>query len=170
MNISIRPAQSRDMAFILALNETNVEVLSPMDEARFAYFMEVSDLFQVAEVDGKPAAFLIALREGVSDYTSENYIWFSKEYERFLYVDRVVIDEAFRGLGLGRRLYFGVFDRAVFCGVDTVTAEIDTVPYNETSLAFHKAMGFEEVGEQVIRGGAVQVSLQARRLDKESMS
>jgi predicted GNAT superfamily acetyltransferase len=31
-------------------------------------------------------------------------------------------------------------------------------------------MGFEEVGEQVIRGGAVKVSLQARRLDKESLS
>ena len=170
MNISIRPAQSRDMAFILALNETNVEVLSPMDEARFTYFMEVSDLFQVAEVDGKPAAFLIALREGVGDYTSENYIWFSKQYERFLYVDRIVIDDAFRGLGLGRRLYYGVFDRAVFCGVDTVTAEIDTVPYNETSLAFHKAMGFEEVGEQLIRGGAVQVSLQARKLEKESQA
>jgi len=170
MNITIRPVQAEDMAFVLALNETNVEVLSPMDEARFAYFMEVSDLFQVAEVDGKPAAFLIALREGISDYTSENYIWFSKAYERFLYVDRVVIDEAYRGLGLGRRLYWGVFDRAVFCGVDTVTAEIDTVPYNETSLAFHQAMGFEEVGEQVIRGGAVKVSLQARRLDKESLS
>lgn len=152
------------MDFILALNETNVEVLSPMDEARFAYFMEVSDLFQVAEVDGAPVAFLIALREGIPDYTSENYKWFSKMYERFLYVDRVVIDEAFRGLGLGRRLYLGVFDRAVFCGIDTVTAEIDTVPYNETSLAFHKAMGFEEIGQQVIRCGEVQVSLQRKEL------
>ena len=61
MNITIRPAQAEDMAFVLALNETNVEVLSPMDEARFAYFMQVSDLFQIAEVDGKPAAFLIAV-------------------------------------------------------------------------------------------------------------
>ena len=46
MNITIRPAQAEDMAFVLALNETNVEVLSPMDEARFAYFMQVSDLSQ----------------------------------------------------------------------------------------------------------------------------
>ena len=163
MNINIRPAQAADMAFILALNETNVEVLSPMDEARFAYFMEVSDLFQVAEVDGVPAAFLIALRGGIPDYTSENYIWFSKQYERFLYIDRIVIGEAYRGKGLGRRLYLGAFDRAMFCGVDMVTAEIDTVPYNETSLAFHKAMGFEEVGQQVIRGGKVQVSLQVKK-------
>jgi predicted GNAT superfamily acetyltransferase len=162
MNINIRPAQAADMAFILTLNETNVEVLSPMDGARFAYFMEVSDLFQIAEVDGKPAAFLIALREGIPDYTSENYIWFSKQYERFLYIDRIVIGEGFRHDGLGRQLYQEVFQRAADCGVDTVTAEVDIIPYNDPSLKFHKAMGFREVGQQVIRGGEIKVSLQVR--------
>jgi transposase len=68
-------------------------------------------MFQIAEVDGTPAAFLIALREGLEDYTSENYIWFSKQYEQFLYVDRIVIDEKFRGCGLGRRIYDGEISR-----------------------------------------------------------
>ena len=169
MEIKVRDVRPEDMEFVTELNKTNVEVLSPMDGDRFSYFVNCSEMFQIAEVDGTPAAFLIALREGIGDYTSENYIWFSRMYERFLYVDRIVIDEKYRRLGLGRLLYEGVFRHAMQTGVDTVTAEIDTVPYNEGSLKFHESMGFREVGTQVIRGGEVQVSLQARRILQEYM-
>ena len=157
----LRTIEAKDDSYVLDLNEVNVEVLSPMDEAKLDYFKKNAELFQVAEVDGRPAAFLIALREGL-DYTSENYIWFMKEYPQFLYVDRIVIDEKYRGMGLGRYIYESVFDYARETGISVVTAEIDTVPYNETSLKFHEEMGFKEVGEQIIRGGAIQVSLQAR--------
>ena len=168
--IQIREAGLKDISFILQLNEVNVEVLSPMDEKKFFYFMDSSDMFQVAEVDGEPAAFLIALREGLTDYGSENYIWFSQEYPQFLYVDRIVIDQNFRGLGIGRLLYEGVFDRAAISGCDMVTAEIDIIPYNEQSLKFHEAMGFEEVGRQTIRGGQIQVSLQRRMINVQRIS
>ena len=47
----------------------------------------------------------------------------------------------------------------------TLTCEVDTIPYNETSLKFHEAMGFREVGEQIIRGGAIKVSLKACELE-----
>ena len=73
MKVTIRNIEEKDKAFVLELNRVNVEVLSPMDEEKFQYFVRVSDMFQVAEVDGKPVAFLIALSEGLPDYTSENY-------------------------------------------------------------------------------------------------
>lgn len=152
------------MGFVLELNRVNVEVLSPMDEAKFRYFVKASDMFQVAEADGEPVAFLIALREGLPDYTSENYIWFSKQYNKFLYVDRIVIDEKARGLGVGRKIYDGVFERAAQAGIDRVTAEVDVIPYNGPSLKFHEIMGFKEVGQQVIRGGEIKVSLQVREI------
>ena len=160
----LRTIEAKDDSYVLDLNEVNVEVLSPMDEKKLEYFKNTAEMFQVAEVDGEPAAFLIALREGL-DYGSENYIWFSKQYPQFLYVDRIVIDEKFRGMGLGRCIYEGVFEHARQTGVPVVTAEIDTVPYNEPSLKFHEEMGFKEVGEQIIRGGEIQVSLQARDID-----
>ena len=163
-SIIIRDVRPEDMDFVLDLNEVNVEVLSPMDEKKFEYFRGCSNMFQVAELDGTPAAFLIALREGIPDYTSENYIWFSKEYGEFLYVDRIVIGEEFRRFGLGRQLYEGVFTRAAKEGLPFVTAEIDIIPYNEMSLKFHESMGFKEVGQQVIRGGEIKVSLQARQI------
>ena len=160
--ILIRDIEERDVPFVLEVNETNVEVLSPMDEARLRYFMEVSDMLRGVEVDGAPAAFLIALREGCPEYDSENYIWFSREYDEFLYVDRIVIAEGYRRLGIGSMLYEDVFRRAVETGVPVVTLEVDIIPYNAQSLGFHEAMGFREVGQQVIRGGEIKVSLQAK--------
>ena len=157
--VQIRKAEEKDYPFILRVNKENVEVLSPMNEERLRKFAEFAELVLMVEVDGQPAAFLIALREGVDAYDSENYRWFSKTFERFLYIDRIVIDEPFRGQGLGRRLYLEVFSHAQRTGVFLVTAEIDTIPYNATSLNFHKTMGFREVGTQVIRGGTIQVSL-----------
>ena len=134
----------------------------PME--RMLWLKEMSDMFVVAEVNGELAAFLIAIREG-QPYDSENYVWFSEKYPQFLYIDRIVIDEPFRAAGLGRALYQAVKDRAIETGVKVVTCEVDTIPYNETSLKFHEAMGFREVGEQIIRGGAIKVSLKACELE-----
>jgi len=53
-----------------------------------------------------------------------------------------------------------VFALAAKQKIAHVTAEIDTIPYNEASLRYHEVMGFREVGEQLIRGGTVKVSLQ----------
>lgn len=163
-NIVIRKAEPKDYDFILNVNEVNVEVLSPMPLERMLWIADMCDMFVVAEVDGVPAAFLMALREG-KDYDSENYVFFSKKYPQFLYIDRIVIDEPFRSDGLGRKLYDAVKERARETGVKVVTCEVDTIPYNEASLKFHDAMGFKEVGEQVVRGGAVRVSLKACELE-----
>ena len=169
MEVTVRNVEEKDKDFVLELNRVNVEVLSPMDGEKFDYFVRVSDMFQVAEANGEPVAFLIALREGVPDYTSENYIWFSKQYDKFLYVDRIVIDEKARGLGIGKQIYHGVFAKAAQDGVDKVTAEIDIIPYNGPSLEYHEAMGFREVGQQVIRGGEIKVSLQVRETETSSI-
>ena len=163
-DIVIRNARPEDYDFILKVNEVNVEVLSPMPMERMLWLKEMSDMFVVAEVNGELAAFLIAIREG-QPYDSENYVWFSEKYPQFLYIDRIVIDEPFRAAGLGRALYQAVKDRAIETGVKDVTCEVDTIPYNETSLKFHEAMGFREVGEQIIRGGAIKVSLKACELE-----
>lgn len=156
----IRNMEREDIPFVLKTNDENVEVLSPMDKERLEKFVESAELFLVAEVNGEQAAFMIVLREGLEFYDSENYRWFSKNYDQFLYIDRVVIDEHYRGMGIGRKLYQEVFHHALLTEIPFVTAEIDIIPYNEASLKFHKAMGFREVGVQVIRNNTVKVSLQ----------
>ena len=160
MQVKIRKAEEKDYPFILRVNEENVEVLSPMDESRVREFSKWSELFFIAEAEGTPAAFLLALREGLAAYDSENYLWFSKNYEKFLYIDRIVIDAPYRRTGVGKALYQEVFRYADATGVPFVTAEIDTEPYNEVSLGFHQAMGFREVGVQRVRNNSIRVSLQ----------
>ena len=159
-SIKLRPAREGDIPFILRVNEENVEVLSPMDDLKLRLFMDTAAQVWVAEIDSELAGFLITLREGLDYYKSENYLWFSRNYQRFLYIDRIVIDAPFRGMGVGRAFYRSVFSLAADQGIEHVTCEIDTIPYNEPSLKFHAAMGFREVGEQFIRGGTVKVSLQ----------
>ena len=163
--VVIRKAEEKDYPFILRVNEENVEVLAPMSAERLGQFAEFSELFLIAEVDGQPAAFLIALREGVSFYDSENYLWFSQNYQQFLYVDRIVVDAPYRGYNIGRKLYQTVFDHARATGIPFVTAEIDIEPYNESSLNFHKTMGFREVGVQSVRNNSIKVSLQEAHIE-----
>lgn len=164
--ITVRPVKDTDYAFILRVNEENVEMLSPMDEEKLRDFQRISTLFWVAEVDGEPAGFLIALTEGASSYQSENYLWFQRQYPRFLYIDRVVLDRPYRRIGLGKTLYEKVFGFAKEQKIPVVTAEVDTIPYNGASLQFHRAMGFLEVGTQFVRNGSVKVSLQAADMAK----
>ena len=167
MQIKIRKAEEKDYPFILRVNKENVEVLSPMDESRVREFSKWSELFLIAEAGGTPAAFLLALREGLAAYDSENYLWFSKNYEKFLYIDRIVIDAPYRRSGVGKVLYQEVFRYADATEVPFVTAEIDTEPYNEVSLGFHQAMGFREVGVQRVRNNSIRVSLQEAKVKND---
>lgn len=160
----IRQVKKEDYPRILYLNEDLVNFLSPLDQEDLGKLVEEAEFFQVIEVEGQVEAFLIALREGKS-YTSVNYLWFSKNYENFLYIDRVVVSREYMRKGLGRKLYSYIFDREK--DVDYITAEIDIEPINQVSLDFHKSFGFKEVGRQTIKNGEKTVSLQLAKIKRE---
>ena len=108
--------------------------------------------------DGDVAAFLLAFREG-ADYDSPNYLWFAQHYDRFLYIDRVVVAAAHQGKRLGAGLYRDLFDFARQSAVPRVTCEFDVEPPNEVSRRFHASFGFREVGAQWVAGGKKRVSM-----------
>ena len=146
---------------ILKLNEELVHFLSPMDMEKFKKMSEETILNKVVIEEGEVAAFLMAFSQG-KQYDSVNYKWFDKKYEKFLYVDRIVISPKQHRKGIGKELYNYVFDYAKENNFTVITCEIDIKPINEVSLAFHESMGFKEVGRQEIKGGEKVVSLQAR--------
>lgn len=162
--VLIRSLCESDYEFVLKTNLDNVEVLSPMDKERLLLLKPMTELFLIAEVDGKPAAFLMAMKHGADAYDSENYRWFSSRYEQFLYIDRIVIAEPYRHLGIGSKLYEAVFEHARELNIPYVTCEVDTIPYNGPSLNFHREMGFHEVGTQHVNLNDVTVSLQEKKL------
>ncbi len=159
----IRHAEAPDFASIIALNASEVQHTSPMDEVRVQELHTLSAYHRVATVDGTVAAFLLAMQDHVP-YRNDNYEWFAARYERFLYVDRIVVSSAFQGRKLGSLLYNDLFSFARNADIPLITCEFNIVPPNEPSRIFHDRFGFEEVGTQWLGEGTKQVSLRAARL------
>ncbi len=90
-------------------------------------------------------AFLIALAERAPEI-APNYRWFAERFDRFVYVDRVVVAEYARRKGLARLLYDDLLEAAAAAGHVRVCCEVNIDPPNPTSDAFHAALGFAEVG------------------------
>ena len=150
---------ARDLPDVIALNAANVEMLAPLDQARFAQLVEWSDRFSVIDHDGVFAGFVVTFAEG-SDYDSENYRWFAERYDRFYYLDRIVLHPHFRRLGLGTRAYDELEELAGSHG--RMALEVNLVPRNDVSLAFHAARGYVEVGR--LGDGDHRVSLMVKEL------
>jgi hypothetical protein len=165
----LRDATPDDFPAIVALNAESVQFTSPLDDERLRQLHAQAAYHRVATVDASVAAFLLALREGAA-YDSPNYRWFAHHYAAFLYVDRIVVAAAARGLGLGIQLYDDLFAFATACGVERVTCEFDLDPPNPVSARLHARYGFREVGRQWLGGSSKQVSLQARDLRQDARS
>lgn len=108
--------------------------------------------------EGVPLGFVMAMDPGLN-YASENYVFFESRFSNHLYIDRIVLSDESRGLGLGSTLYQHVFDRARADGRERVTCEVNLEPPNPGSLRFHRRWGFEDVDTQPTKGGQVVVQL-----------
>ena len=160
----IRDAAANDFPTILELNAASVHFLSPLDAAKLQQLHAQAAYHRVVEVQGRVAAFLLAFREG-AHYDSPNYLWFTQHYPTFLYIDRVVVNHAARGLGLGIQLYDDILAFAAHAGVARLTCEFDLDPPNPVSAKFHWRYAFREVGRQWLGANKKQVSLQARDIE-----
>ena len=150
----VRDATDADTANILALNEESVHFLSPMDAPRYALLRSMAGYLRVIEDEGAVAGFLLAFADGAR-YDSPNFGWFSRKYDRFLYVDRVAISNRVQGRGLGRELYQDLFAYARDHAIPRITAEFYT--NNNVSARFHTSFGFAPVGEQMAYGKPVSL-------------
>ena len=157
--MNIRETVADDLDAALALNNASIPAINGLDAPEIARLLDMSALALTAEVDGVFAGFCITFGPGV-DYASLNYGWFSRNYDDFVYLDRIAVDPAYRRLGIGRAFYAQVIER--FTGVyPHLLCEVNVRPRNEPSLLFHHSIGFREVGQQDTDGGNKTVSLLA---------
>ena len=148
------------MAELLALNNAHAEELSYKTSEDFAALLAAAS-FVRAEAQG--LALLVGFAEACS-YDNDNFRWLKRCYSRFNYIDRVVVSEKARGQGLARRLY-GLFEEVTRTdGRERLVCEINAVPPNPASDAFHTALGVRPVGERVLPGGAKAVRYWAKEL------
>jgi predicted GNAT superfamily acetyltransferase len=159
----IRDVEETDLAAIIALNAAEVRHTSPMDEDWARQLVSLSAYARVAVVEGRVAAFLLAMRAG-ADYRNDNFTWFVARHADYLYVDRIVVDAAMQGHRLGSALYADLFAFARMHRIPRITCEFNVVPPNEPSRLFHARHGFVEEGSQWLDGGRKQVSMQVAEL------
>lgn len=160
----LRPYRVDDLPDVHAVNEAEVPAVGHETAEDLGHIAAQSVIALVAEEAGAIAGFALALAPG-ADYDSGNYLWFGERYDDFVYLDRIAIAPAFQRRGLGRAIYAEVERLAAErCPAAThFTLEVNLRPRNDTSLAFHAALGFVEVGQRETDYGAL-VSLMARPL------
>ena len=157
--IQIRNTTTLDYPRIVELNDAEVQQTSAMDLTKLSALAAMSCYHKVAVVDGRVAAFLLAMPENVA-YQSENYVWFAARFPQFIYVDRIVVGAEFSGLKIGSLLYQDLFSYARSHGIQNVTCEYNIQPPNPVSKSFHDKFGFRQIDTQWVANGSKQVSLQ----------
>ena len=161
MSVLIRDIQSHDLDHVLALNNNAGDSILPLDATRLRLFFDHAAYFRVAIIDEHIAGFLIALCPGL-DYASPNYRFFQATFDNFVYIDRIVVAQAYRRHGLGRIFYADVQGFAEV-RAPKLCCEIFLEPRDDASVLFHGSYGFREVGQQVV-GNDRRVGLLAKEL------
>jgi uncharacterized protein len=149
---------------LLALNNSHAQELSWLEPERLAHL--ISQAFLARRI-GDLDAVLLAFDQDAT-YDSPNFLWFRDRYSRFVYVDRIVVASSARGRGLARRLYEDLFEHAARARHDRIFCEVNLIPPNPVSDAFHAALGFAEVGQASIRRGSRTVRYLSRRASLDS--
>jgi predicted GNAT superfamily acetyltransferase len=143
----LRAGRAPDHDQVVAINQAAVPAVGPMDQEHLERLLTWTESFTVVERDTVVVGFCLLMAEG-QDYPSVNYRWFSRQYERFIYVDRIAIAPSAQGQGLGGAVYRAMAEHGRGGGWPVLTAEVNLVPRNDQSLAFHARCGFVEVGQQ----------------------
>ncbi len=135
---------------ILGLNALHEGETSPLNLKLLESMLDAA--FYVAMDNGGANGYLITFDQD-ANYDSVNFHWFKSRYSRFVYVDRIVVAAHARGLGLARSFYSALFDQARAAGHLHVLCEVNLDPPNPGSIAFHAALGFNEVGQATLNNG-----------------
>lgn len=162
MDTLIRKVDDGDLATVLRLNDAAVPHVNRIDLEQMRWFANNAHYFSVATTEFGLVGFLIGLYPGL-DYLSPNYQWFCDNYDNFIYVDRVVVDDSAQGSGLGSMLY-NDFAALAPDKKTVMTCEVNIRPANELSMQFHLRRGFRQVGSQVTDGGNKEVALLEKTL------
>lgn len=165
MDAQIRKVRHNDLEAALALNESVVPHVNSISLQKMSWFAEHADYFRVVDGGSDIAGLLIGFRPG-SAYDSPYYRWFCDNFDDFAYVDRVAIANTARRRGLASRLYRD-FESHFQGQVPRLACEVNLLPANDTSIAFHQRLGFDTVEEAVIEPGKRAVARLVKPLNKQ---
>ncbi len=124
------------------LNNTHAEETSYLSADQWQSLIDKA--YSATCIDN--AALLIAF-DGDADYANTNFKWFSARFDQFVYIDRIIVSSKLRGTGAAQMLYRDLMERAGKTDHEWLVCEINRDPPNPVSDAFHRKLGFIEVGQ-----------------------
>jgi len=130
---------------ILKLNAEFVHWLSPMDEAELIKILNLA--LYARQIDGAKGV-LLGYAHDVVYPDHKNLNWLRPRVENFFYIDRIIIDAAAQGQGLGQQLYQDLERHVRAKGYSALVCDVNTRPDNPGSHRFHLRFGFKAIGEQ----------------------
>ena len=162
MYFSIRNARPADLDAVLALNQSEVPHVGSVTLDEMRNFLEIAAYFRLACDADDILAFLVGLAPG-TDYASLNYRWFSERHEKFAYIDRVAVVKKARRRGIAEALYED-FAKASGSWSPMQCCEVNLLPPNPGSMAFHQRLGFSQAGTLETQDGAKKVAMLTREI------
>ncbi len=158
----LRDAKHSDIEKIVLINESAIPAVNYVSYEEFEWFFFRKLYFKIAENShGIISGFLLVLPSGL-EYKSLNYRWFSGKYDKFAYIDRIVIMDKFKKNGIGKSLYLdlerNISDYAL------IACEFNIVPPNPISKKFHESLKYKNVGYQYTENNTKKVSLMIKSI------
>lgn len=143
-------AADADRDAILALNATAVVETGPLDHDALSRLLDTAVI--LALEDQGRSGFAIVLDQH-SHSPSPNFAYFRARYDRFVYIERIIIAAAQRGRGIARRFYADIASQAAAASYPWLCAEVNTDPPNPASHALHLACGFAALEDRTLANG-----------------
>lgn len=167
-DLRIRSCDQGDLAALLAINEAGTPGVSAETADSLAHLLTLGHALVAESQTGAPAGFINLVERGETRYTSPNLRWFEhwarQNDQDLVYVDRIAIAPDHRRSGLGVSLYKAAF--LACAGRTSLGCEVNLIPDNPVSHAFHARLGFKRVGDQTFEPGRKQVAYYVRALDQ----
>ncbi|MGB1006662.1 MAG: GNAT family N-acetyltransferase [Thalassobaculaceae bacterium] len=145
MTLSVDDLTAAERDWARALNNAAVPAVNDLDAPAFAALCAMAPSTRVARLGGWPVGFMVGFWPD-APYDSDNYRWFNNRSRRFFYVDRIVVDPAYRGKGAAAALYADAEAQARVANFPTIACEVNIRPRNALSLVAHRRLGFVSVG------------------------
>lgn len=146
---TLRAITPDDLPALLALNNAHAAELSWQTPGQFGALMQQACWARTA---GHGDALLIALDQDAA-YDNPNFAWMAARFERFIYIDRVVVARHAQGRGLAGALYAELKAQARDWNHAQLVCEINLDPPNPESVTFHEKYGFGLIGQADLPNG-----------------
>ena len=159
---TLRDAEHSDIDKIVRINESAIPAVNYVSYNEFEWFLSRKLYFKIAENShGAISGFLLVLPSGL-EYKSLNYKWFSGRYDKFAYIDRIVIMDEFKKNGIGKSLYLDLEKN--ISEYELIACEFNIEPPNPISKKFHESLNYENVGYQLTENETKKVSLMIKKI------